>query len=199
MEPYRLFILLIAFLVSCSNPTSSYEQTVLDYLKAEQNAEIYPKVYISRIYPLPDITVADSIIILEEKYRSEKSKKIKIALENISRLENDINKKNRSLNYLITQVSISRLQEQLVEERDKLISAEQWRPDYLNRYDAKSPSEILAKRIKIQFSFQNPKLDFRQELTADFILSPDGDTCYKMEIDLRESFPYQVPLEMIIE
>lgn len=193
MKLPRLFILLIVFLVSCSNPTSNYKQTVLDYLQVEKGVKIDLKIKFSRFYLLPDITVADSIKILEEQYRSEKSKKIEIARKNISRLENDIDEQNRSRNYLITQVLVPRLQEQLKEERDKLVNAEQWRPDYLNRYADKSPGEILAKRIETQFSFQNPKLNSRQELSADFILSPDGNKCYKMEINQRESFPYQAP------
>ena len=170
MKLPRLFILLIVFLVSCSNPTSNYKQTVLDYLQVEKGVKIDLKIKFSRFYLLPDITVADSIKILEEQYRSEKSKKIEIARKNISRLENDIDEQNRSRNYLITQVLVPRLQEQLKEERDKLVNAEQWRPDYLNRYADKSPGEILAKRIETQFSFQNPKLNSRQELSADFIL-----------------------------
>lgn len=194
MRQVPLLILLIAFSVSCSNSNDIYKQTLLDYLQIENELKTDLKIKIFLLDVLPDITVADSIKMLQEQYQNEKREKIDSAKKNISHWENTIEKQMKKDNDLIVRALVPGSQERLREAKTELEKAEQWDPDYLNLYNGRSPSEILAKKINASFSFQNPTLTVRQEISAVFVLSPDGRNCYKMVN--RESFPYQISLSI---
>lgn len=191
MKISQLYLALILFTVSCSNSTGIYKQTVLNYLQIQNGLNTDLKIKFFQFDICPDITVADSMKILEERYQSEKNRKIEFAQNNITRLEKAIEEQKRKGNNVVAQALLPRYQNNLNDARTELENAEKWRPNYLDRYAGRTPSEKLAKRINTQFSFQNPNMNLRQNVSAFFILSPDGQKCYRMGIDQRSGFPYQ--------
>lgn len=58
--------------------------------------------------------------------------------------------------------------------------AKNWKPDYLTQYDNHNPSDILAQKADVTFSYFNPNLQTRQEMSAWIILSADGKQCYRL-------------------
>lgn len=177
----KLYFILLFPLVwfSCSSP-SNYEKAIIDYLGTDEkgvktNLEIeFLSIGIS------DITVADSISILQKQFEAEKTKKIESVQNSISRLQNKIQEQKGKKNQVVAKALVSRWEKDLEKYQSELSVAQDWQADYLNRYNSRNTSEILAKKADCRFSFFNPQLQTRQEMKALFILSADGLKCNNM-------------------
>lgn len=176
----KQFILLLLFplIVSCS-AQSEYEKVIADYLQTENGVKTDLKIEFLEMN-ISDIIVSDSIQILNEKHQAEKAKRISDAQKSVDHWKNSIEEQKGKKNQLVAKAVISNAEKRLTNAETELKEAQEWRPEYLNRYESRDPSDILAKKAESHFSFMNPKLQTRQEMTAWFILSPDGKQCYKM-------------------
>lgn len=177
----KLYILILFPLVwfSCSSP-SNYEKAIVDYLETDKKGvKTDLQIEFLSINVL-DITVADSVAILQKQFEAKKTKKTESIQSSISRLQNKIQEQKGKKNQVVAKSLISRWEKDLEKLQSDLTIAQNWQADYLNRYDSRNSSEILAKKADCKFSFFNPKLQARQELTALFILSADGEKCNNM-------------------
>ena len=156
-----------------------YKQTVLDYLQTENGIKTDFKIEFLK-FESSDITVADSIKVLQEQYQAEKQKKIESAQQSVKRWSEAIEQQEKKGNNLVAKTLISRYQKDLEKAKADLNQAMQWQADYLSRYEHRSDTDVLAKKVDSHFSFQNPELTVRQEISAYFVLSPDGIKCYRM-------------------
>ncbi|NDV59103.1 hypothetical protein [Bacteroides sp. 519] len=178
MKKYILF-LFFPFVISCSTTQSEYEKVIADYLQTENGIKTDLKIEFLEM-KVSDITVADSIAILQERFEAERAKKIESAEKSIKHWQESIEKQKGKKNQLVAKALISNSTEKLEIAKTELKKAQEWKPDYLNRYESRNPSDILAQKVESRFSFQNPKLQVRQEMNALFILSADGKQCNKM-------------------
>lgn len=179
MKKLYFLILLPLVWLSCSSP-SNYEKAIIDYLETNKKG-VKTDLQIKFLFiDVSDITVADSISILQDQFEIKKAKKIESAQKNIAHWQESIEKQKGKKNQLVAKAVISNFSEKLAQAEKDLKEAQAWTPDYLNRYDSRNSSEILAKKANCKFSFFNPKLQARQELTALFILSADGEKCNNM-------------------
>ncbi len=174
-------IVIFLSLTSCTTSNDVYKNTVLDYLQTGDGIKTDFKIEFQK-FELSDITVADSIKILQEQYQAEKQKKIKSAQQSITHWEEAIEKQRKKGDGSVAKTLISRYQKDLEKAQAELEEAKQWKVDYISRYDGRSGAEVLAKKADTYFSFQNPKLtqSVRQEMGTYFVLSPDGRKCHKM-------------------
>lgn len=179
MKQILLLFCLLSASVSCSGTDNVYKTTVLDYLQTENGIKTDFKIEFQK-FDLSDITVGDSIKVLQEQFQAEKQKKIESAQQLVTRFENAIEKQKKKGDNLVAKSLIAGYQKDLEKAKAGLEQAMNWQADYVNRYDNRSTSEVLAKKADTHFSFQNPKLTVRQEISAYFVLSPDGTKCYKM-------------------
>lgn len=177
-KSYFLIFLPLVWL-SCSSP-SNYEKTIINYLETDKKG-IRTDLRIEFLsIDVSDITVGDSVSILQKQFEAEKAKKIESAQSSISRLQDKIQEQKGKKNQLVAKALISRWEKDLEKLQGDLTIAQDWKADYLNRYNSRNTSEILAKKADCKFSFFNPQLQTRQELSALFILSPDGLKCNNM-------------------
>ena len=176
-----LLLLLVVFSSLCSGTNDIYKQTVVDYLQTEDGIKTDFKIEFQK-FEVSDITVADSIKILQEQYQAEKQKRVETAQKSVAHWENAIEKQKKKGDGLVAKTLVSRYQKDLENAKSELEQAENWKVDYVDRYNGRPENEVLAKQVDTYFSFQNPKLaqPVRQELGAVFILSLDGTKCYKM-------------------
>lgn len=179
MKKLYFLILLPLVWLSCSSP-SNYEKAIVDCLETDKKG-VKTDLQIKFLFiDVSYITVADSISILQDQFEIKKAKKIESAQKNIAHWQESIEKQKGKKNQLVAKAVISNFSEKLAQAEKDLKEAQAWTPDYLNRYDSRNSSEILAKKADCKFSFFNPKLQARQELTALFILSADGEKCNNM-------------------
>lgn len=176
----KLFILLFFPLVisSCSAQSDS-KKAIIGYLETQNGVRTDLKIeFLS--FDTSDITVSDSISILQTQYESEKSQKIESAEKSIIHWKDAIEKQKGKKNQVVAKALISDYSERLAKAENDLKAIQEWKPDYLNRYNSYNLSDILAKKVESRFSFLNPRLQTRQEINAIFILSADGKKCNKM-------------------
>lgn len=177
----KLYFLILFPLVwfSCS-PPSNYEKAIIDYLQTDKKG-IKTDLQIEFLsIDVSDITVADSISIFQMQFEAEKTKKVESIQNYISRLQDKIQEQKGKKNQVVAKALVSRWKKDLEKYQSELTIAENWQADYLNRYDSRNTTEILAKKADCKFSFFNPQLQTRQELSALFILSADGKQCNYM-------------------
>jgi len=179
----KIIIIMVSalFCASCNSSDNVYKKTIVDYLQTEDGIKTDFKIEFQK-FEVSDITVSDSVKILQEQYQTEKQKKIETAQKSVAHWENAIEKQQKKGDGLVAKTLASRFQKDLENAKSELEQAENWKADYIDRYDGRPGSEVLAKQVDTYFSFQNPKLAqaVRQEMGAAFILSADGTQCYKM-------------------
>ena len=181
MKRIFIFTVMTLLCVSCDGSNGVYKKTIVDYLQTENGLKTDFKIEFQKFEVL-DITVADSVKILQEQYQTEKQKKIETAQKSVAHWANAIEKQQKKGDGLVAKTLVSRFQKDLEKAKSELEQAENWKVDYVDRYNGRPENEILVKQVDTYFSFQNPKLAqaVRQELGAVFVLSPDGTQCYKM-------------------
>lgn len=179
MRKLYFLIFFFFFWFSCTSP-SNYERSIIDYLETDKKGVITDMQIEFLSINVSDITVADSISILQKQFKTEKAKKIETIQNSISRLQNEIQEQRGKKNQVVAKALISRWEKDLEKYQSELTIAKNWQADYLNRYNSRNTSEILAKKAYCKFSFFNPQLQTRQELSALFILSADGEKCNNM-------------------
>ena len=174
------FLFFSIVLLSCSSSTK-YEKTISDYLETDKKG-IRTHLQIEFLsVDVSDITVSDSIKILQDQFNAEKNRKITLIEESIGRLRAKIKTTiGKKYNRVINESLISGWQKDIEKLEKELLIAQNWQAGYLNRYDSLSSSDVLAKKADCRFSFFNPQLQTKQEMKALFILSADGKQCYNM-------------------
>jgi len=170
-------------LSSCSAQTSEYEKATTDFLETQNGVKTDLQIKYSK-FDLSDITVADSISILNEIFETERNKKIQSIEQTIKQKEKSIQEEKDNLKTakegqkVASKTLIYMWEKNLHKEQKYLDEAKNWKPDYLDKYTNRKPLEILVKKADITFSFLNPRLKTRQEISMFAILSPDGKKCY---------------------
>lgn len=133
-----------------------HKNTVLDYLQTEDGIKTDFKIEFSK-FEVSDITVGDSIKILQEQYQSEKQKKIESEQKSVIRWEEAIEKQQKKGNDLVAKTLASRYRKDLEKAKEELQKVNEWTADYIPRYDSCSQSELLPKKVETYFSFQDRK------------------------------------------
>jgi hypothetical protein len=182
----KLLYILSLILFSCSDYSIAQEQLIIDYLETSSGGvKTDLKIRITNL-EVSDITVGDSIAILEEKYEKEKLNKINFAESRIAGAEksideittkidtNDASTLNRRMDKLSDETLKKILLRELNEKKKKLKEVQGWQPKYLNKYTGRDENELLVKKAVTILSYFNPKLNTRQERTETFVLSKDG-------------------------
>lgn len=173
--PYT--ILLSIFILACSSPPN-FEKAIIDYLEIEDGIKTDLKIQFKTL-EVSDITVADSITIIQSQFNVAKAKKIEIAEKSVQRLQDAINKQ-KGKNTSVSKALVSGWNKDLAKVELELKEAHSWTHEMLKKYDSHKPTDIIAKKVISTFSFFNPKLQTTQEITALFILSADGTKCHNM-------------------
>lgn len=170
-------------LLSCSSKPSDYEKTITDYLETRNGVKTDLQIKYLKL-DVSDISVGDSISILNENFEIEKRKKIQSIEQTIKHKEKAIAEQNEKLatakddDKVVAKSLISMWEKELQKEKEYLDETQKWKPDYLNKYTNRNPSDILAKKVDITISYFNPRLQIRQEMSMLTILSLDGKQCY---------------------
>lgn len=182
------FIFIVLVCASCSK-RSEYERVITEALEITNGTRTDLQIKYSKL-EVSDVTVGDSIAILQEYFEAEKEKKIRSAEKDVGRKEGAIAEQREKLEKaksgadgVVANVLIKQWERELIDLKERLEKAKDWKPDYLNRYNSRNPSEVIAKKANTTLSFFNPKLQTRQEMSALFILSSDGKKC----IDVSKS------------
>jgi len=178
-------LILITLVVSFSGVNAQFteKETVSAFLETKKGVRHDLKLKFEE-FDLYTVTVADSIQILKEKYEVKKLKKLTSLDKQIASYQKRINQKKDTPGAADKVVEAS-LQKRYKYDRDKLIKrrqeAENWKPNYLNRYaNSADKSKALIKKVNAIFFAQKPWEKLPAKYRGTFIVSLDGKKCYKM-------------------
>lgn len=176
-------LLLFITLSACNSKENNEKQKrlIVETMQKDRNGtKTDLKIEFSK-FDISDITVGDSISILNEGFQKKKEKQIGYAEGNVKRNQKDIEEINqklenskRSSTQKLTDKGLKRMKKSSLKKvKTKLEKVRNWNPAYLNRYEDRDKSEILVKKAVATFSYFNAKLNTRQERTETFVLAKD--------------------------
>ncbi|MFV0591483.1 MAG: hypothetical protein ACK5M7_08865 [Draconibacterium sp.] len=179
MKAFLITLLSLCFF-SCSSPESKYEKIISDYLQTDKKGVKTDLKIKFLSLSIGDVFVSDSIAILQERYKQEKSKKVETAQESVTYWEETVGKHQKEGDDWAAKALLENSLSKLEKAKDKLKKANEWEPEYVGRYSDRTPDELLVKKADCSFSFFNPSLQIRQEINAFFIISKDENKCFNM-------------------
>ena len=172
---YTAVVIFFAF--GCSPTANQYEKTIADFIQTDRKGVWTDLQFKALETTVSDVTVADSVAILQAKFEKELSEKISVLEKSVTHWEGAI---TRASDDMVGKVLRQGYEKDLDKARMELEQAKLWQPDYLKRYDGRNPSELLCKTATCRFTIINPMMGgAKQELTETFLISPDGSKCLR--------------------
>ncbi|TQI71427.1 hypothetical protein JM79_2360 [Gramella sp. Hel_I_59] len=176
------FLLITMMACNSLQNTDAQKQAIINFLQEDaKGVKTDLKIEVSQL-EITDVTVADSISILKERYQS-KIEKAQKSIDNFRLNIDSAVKENESLDdssidnlaKIAANKSISEMNQRGLEKaQTALKEVEKQKSISLAKYEDRDENELLAKKAETTFSFFNPILQTRQERTDDFVLSKDG-------------------------
>lgn len=172
MKNWLLLGVLILGLSSCGSP--EYEKAIADWIQTDKNGTWTDlKFELLEVIETKDITVADSIRILQDKFDQTQEKNVSMYTKKISRLEGFVSRLEK--NPFAPEATTESYRKILRETEAALDSVKKL--TFQSVYDGRSGTEVLAKLLKCKYSILSPMLQARQEKTETFLLTPDMSSC----------------------
>lgn len=165
-QTFKLLAILLLF-ASC---TPNYEKAIADWVQADKNGTWTDmKFKLEKVYSTRDLTVADSIFILKQKFQKMKEWKL------------DSCKKVMSRAVLAT---FNRYNQSAVEEAQKkefeTFKQQLAMMPFHSSYEQRDTTEVLGVYMQCRYSFFSSKLNTRQAEDGIFVLDPKMDKCIRM-------------------
>lgn len=156
MKKYYLYnIIAILLLCSCGGNGKIYKDTIVTAFETNPHTEVRTDLKIKFIeFSNSDITVSDSITILEEQ---------------INKIQKDIEtlREKKSNSIFSSKGKEKRLKDKLQINENKL-----------REYKEVNYKDVIAIKINCKFSYQEFDVSARKETKKELILSPDGRKIY---------------------
>lgn len=180
----KILPFLIIVLIACDNTqsTDSQKEAILTFLQEDaKRVKTDLKIEISEL-EIKNITVADSIAILENIF-NEKIKEEQKTADNFKNSIENADKENKLLdrNNLddLARISANNSLEGLYEQglgkaEATLGKLQEQKSSTLKKYENRDNTELLVKEAITTFSFFNPRLQTRQERADTLVLDNDG-------------------------
>lgn len=167
-------LLLGVLLCLSSCKSQSYEQAISDWIQTDSKGTWTDlKFELLEVIETKDITVSDSIQILEEKFKKKQVKNISVYTNKVNRERNSIALLEKS-----PYISRSRIENYRKTLKETEITLDSLRTlSFQSIYDNRKKEEVLVKLLKCRYSIFSPLLQTRQEKTETFILSSDLKKC----------------------
>lgn len=166
-------LLVAVMLSSCGSP--SYEKAIADWIQTDKNGTWTDlKFELLEVIETKDITVADSIRILQDKFNEMQEKNVSTYTKKIGRLEGFVSRLEK--NPFAPEATTESYRKTLTETEVALDSVQKL--TFQSVYDTRSGTEVLAKLLKCKYAIIPPMLKVRQEKTEEFLLSSDMKTCW---------------------
>ena len=175
MKQNLLFFLLVWCFSSCGSP--DYEKAVADWVQTDKNGmRTNLKFEILEVSGITDITVADSLAVLKERFEIQKEKEISILAKELE------SAKTKMSFAKYAGVDLESYQNNINEAQVKLDSIK--KQAFHSIYDKRKNEEVIAKILECRYAITPPLMKVKQEKRAAFILSPDMKKCFKIILSI---------------
>ena len=175
----KVVFVLLACVAFCSCSEDKYKKQIRDFFEINDGIKTDLDIKIKDL-TVKDITVADSIAILKARFEDERNEKIESLEKSIAYYLGAKEKYEAQKGDIVAGVLVSKCTDELAKFKKDLVAAENWRPEYLERYEDEKNTKVLAQLVEAHVSLYNPKIQTRQEKMTKFIFTPDGSQCLRM-------------------
>lgn len=175
----RIIVLLSVFtLIACSK-NSKEKKAIENFIQTDKKGNKYDLDIKFDKLEISNVTVEDSILLLQEKFEKEKEKKLS-SLNKMKSLFEDRVKEYSEKKTFGSDYFLNKAKEDLSKQIEEIEETKKWKPEYLSKYENRDSSEILCKKANTIVRFENPRLKVEQTVHANFFLDKDGEPCFKM-------------------
>lgn len=171
------WILLLGVSLFCLSSCRShdYEKAIAEWIQTDKNGTWTDwKFEMLELIETKDITVSDSVQILQDKFNELQDKNVAIYTKKIDRLEGFVSRLEK--NPFAPEATTESYRKTLRETEVSLDSIKKL--TFQSVYDGRSGTDVLAKLLKCKYAVVPPMLKARQERVSEFLLSPDMKTCW---------------------
>lgn len=177
----KQLILSLLFIVVLPNVyaqnLNSYSKVIVDFVQIRNGVKTDLGAKASDL-KIKNITVADSVDLLKLEYLANKAAKVKSAEKSLAHYKAQISKQKEK-GGIVAEALIESLIPKLDKAEQDLKAANEWEPEYLQKYNGCDPDSVLVKQVFCNLSLMNPKVNARQEREVSFLFTPDGKTLIK--------------------
>lgn len=171
MKKLNFLLIVLICLTSCS---TDCEKAVSDWIQTDQSGTWTDlKFKLIEVVETKNVTVSDSIQILQDRFDKKQSKNIAMYNNKLERLTGRVTSMNK--NPFVPAATVESYRKTLKETETALDSIKS--VTFKSIYDNREKVEILAVLITCKYSIVPPVLNTRQEKTETFLLSPDLKKC----------------------
>ncbi|MDO6737390.1 hypothetical protein [Wenyingzhuangia sp. 2_MG-2023] len=179
----KTFILLIVTIMLLNNDLiaqSKEKETVKKQLETIDGVRYDFKIKFT-LFEVEDITVGDSLKILKENFKKNKTSKIEAFNKSIASYNKKILEQDQKTG--IRAISAKALKELFTKEKTKyetkLQEVESWQYQVYKPYTVKDTTEILNKYVKTHFTALKPGEKTESLYKGEFILDKLSEKCLK--------------------
>ena len=167
---------------ACTSEQSMYEKAIADYVQTDRHGTWTDcKFKALSIEKTADITVADSLKLLQTEFEKSRDEQIASQQRTLGYF-NGLLKDNQSAKYA-KQAMAEQLNNSIVTTQARIDSLRNLPAAYADRYKGCNPAEVIVVAVKCHYSYVLPGSDRQQERTEAFILSPDGKRVLTKDIN----------------
>lgn len=177
---YLSFIIIAIVAVSCTN---KYENAIAEYVQTIEGTKVDLSFELKEAKEAKKITVADSISILNKEAESILTSSIKTAEDQLTEYQQNL-VEEQTKRGVKNKTMIDAYMKAIATKQSELDSLKTIKPTPISQYEGRKADEVLAIIVNAKYKVKNPLLDNNEtEVTAAFILSPDGKKCYSQISD----------------
>ena len=180
MKKYNLFTIVIMLLSTVIIAQTKEKETIKKHLETVDGVRYDFKVEFTH-FELKNITVADSLKILEDNFNTKKTSKITSLNKGIASYEKSILKQDHKTG--IEAVTASALKKMFIKNKTKLETelkeVQLWKYRVYKPYTTKDATEILNKYVKTHFTALRPGEKTESLYKGEFLLDKFSEKCLK--------------------
>lgn len=163
-------LLLSMFIVACSG---QYNNAISEYIQATEGKTSNIDVKIEEVKELKKVTVGDSINYINMQADLLMKSQIDMAEKELAKFQQDLVSLGTSSKVVADAYTI-----QLTKTQQVIDSLKAVKPASTQLYDGEKTESILAVITECRYKVINKDTKEETEFVKNFVMSPDGKTCY---------------------
>lgn len=175
IQKVKIIISLFICTLLCACSSDKYKETIANYVQTDHKGTWTDIKFKVIKLAVRDVTVQDSINLLQERFAAEHNMKVAQIQKSIDYWKRKIADNPKD----IVEKALNESRKKSLEKYEKEMSeVKQWIPAYLSYYkEVADKSSVLGKVVSCTYSIVLPVFNTTQVCTDDFIFSSDGSKC----------------------
>ena len=172
----RILLLIILFSCGGGKTQDKYEKLIADIVQTDGGVKIDLNFKAEKLEEIKQISVADSIKIINDSFNAERDKQMASLEKTISVFNASIEKEKTARRP--SQIMVDSYQSSINKTNERIDALRESSPAGIVKYKDRNGNEILAVVVRCTYTIDEPLTKKRATETFDFYFSPDGTKFY---------------------